>query len=56
MSDEMNFGPNYIVLTDDEGNEQEFEFFDALDYEGEEYVALIPVIHGGRWRRNPCDD
>ena len=35
MSDEMNFGPNYIVLTDDEGNEQEFEFFDALDYEGE---------------------
>ncbi len=44
MSDEMNFGPNYIVLTDDEGNEQEFEFFDALDYEGEEYVALIPVI------------
>ena len=34
---------NIIVLNDEEGNEAEFEFLDLIEYEGEEYVVLLPV-------------
>ncbi len=34
---------NIIVLNDEEGNETEFEFLDLIEYEGEEYVVLLPV-------------
>lgn len=34
---------NIIVLNDEEGNESEFEFLDLIEYEGEEYVVLLPV-------------
>ena len=30
-----------ITLTDDEGNEVEFEFVDVVEFEGEEYIVLI---------------
>ena len=34
---------NIIVLNDEEGNQVEFEFLDLIEYEGEEYVVLLPV-------------
>lgn len=34
---------NIIVLNDEEGNETEFEFLDLIEFEGEEYVVLLPV-------------
>jgi len=34
---------NIIVLNDEEGNEVPFEFLDLIEYEGEEYVVLLPV-------------
>ena len=34
---------NIIVLNDEDGNESEFEFLDLIEYEGEEYVVLLPV-------------
>ncbi len=34
---------NIIVLNDENGNETEFEFLDLIEYEGEEYVVLLPV-------------
>ena len=34
---------NIIVLNDEDGNEAEFEFLDLIEYEGEEYVVLLPV-------------
>ena len=34
---------NIIVLNDEDGNETEFEFLDLIEYEGEEYVVLLPV-------------
>ena len=49
MSEDMNNIPeneemdNIIILNDEEGNEVEFEFLDLIDYEGEEYVVLLPV-------------
>ena len=30
-----------ITLTDDEGNEIEFEFLDVVEYDGDEYIVLI---------------
>lgn len=33
---------NVIVLNDELGNEVEFEFLDLIEYEGEEYVVLLP--------------
>ena len=32
-----------MVLTDDDGEEVEFEYLDTIDYEGSEYVVLLPV-------------
>ena len=45
MSEDMNNEEldNVIVLNDEEGNEVEFEFLDLIEYEGEEYVVLLPV-------------
>ena len=49
MSEDMNNIPeneemdNIIVLNDEEGNEVEFEFLDLIEYEGEEYVVLLPA-------------
>lgn len=34
---------NIITLNDEEGNEVKFEFVDLLEYEGEEYVILLPA-------------
>lgn len=34
---------NIVVLNDEEGNEVEFEFLDLIEYEGGEYVVLLPV-------------
>ncbi len=34
---------NILVLNDENGNEVEFEFLDLIEYEGEEYVVLLPV-------------
>lgn len=30
-----------ITLTDDDGNEVEFEFLDVIEYDGDEYIVLI---------------
>ena len=37
------FGNNYVVLTDEEGNEKEFEHIDTVDMDGETYMAFIPA-------------
>lgn len=51
MSEDLNNVPNgqegeeldnIIVLNDENGEEIEFEFLDLIEYEGEEYVVLLP--------------
>ena len=51
MNDDLNNVPNgqegeeldnIIVLNDENGEEIEFEFLDLIDFEGEEYVVLLP--------------
>ena len=34
---------NVIVLNDEDGNEVQFEFLDLIEYDGEEYVVLLPM-------------
>lgn len=41
------FGPNFITLTDEEGNDVELEYVDALEYNGTTYMAFFPVIEEG---------
>ena len=36
-----------IVLEDDLGNEQQFEFLDVIEYEDEEYIVLLPIDENG---------
>ena len=42
MNDE--FGPNFVTLTDDEGNDIELEYVDALEHNGTSYMAFFPVV------------
>ena len=42
MNDE--FGPNFVTLTDDEGNDVELEYVDALEHNGTTYMAFFPVV------------
>ena len=37
---------NIIVLNDENGNEVKFEFLDLMEYEGEEYIILLPTEEG----------
>ncbi len=41
---EMQEEANIIVLTDDEGNDVEFEFLDTVEYEGDEYIILMENV------------
>lgn len=44
MSEE--FGPDFITVTDEEGNEFELEHVDTLEYNGQTYMAFFPVVQG----------
>ena len=41
MSEE--FGNDFVTLTDEDGNEVEFEHIDTVEYKGETYLAFIPA-------------
>ena len=38
------FGPNFITLTDEDGNEFELEYIDALELDGQTYMAFFPAV------------
>lgn len=40
---EMMENDNIIVLTDEDGMDVEFEFCASIEYEGNEYVVLLPT-------------
>lgn len=41
MSEE--FGPNFITITDEDGNDIELEYVDALEYNSVTYMAFFPT-------------
>ena len=42
MSEDL--GGFFVTLTDDEGNDVELEYVDALEYNGTTYMAFFPVV------------
>lgn len=42
MSEE--FGPNFITLTDEDGNDIELEYVDAIEVDGQTYMAFFPTV------------
>lgn len=34
---------NILTLTDENGNETQFEYLDVVEYEGNEYLVLMPA-------------
>ena len=38
------FGPNFITLTDEDGNEIELEYVDAIEVDGKTYMAFFPTV------------
>lgn len=51
MSEE--FGPTFITVTDDEGNEIVLEFVDALEHDGQMYQAFFPAETEGENEDDP---
>ncbi len=45
MSEE--YGPDFITLTDEEGNEVVLEYVDALEHNGQTYMAFFPAVEEG---------
>lgn len=37
------YGPDYITIEDDEGNEFELEHLDTIQFEGVEYMVFLPA-------------
>ena len=38
-----NFGPTYITITDEDGNDHEVEFISRISFENKEYAAFFPA-------------
>lgn len=53
MSEE--FGPNFISVTDEDGNEFELELVDTLEHEGVTYYALFPAVEEDEETGEPVD-
>ena len=45
MSEE--FGPDFITVTDEDGNDIELEMLGALEYNGQTYMAFCPAVEEG---------
>ena len=41
MSEE--YGPDFVSITDEDGNEFELEHVDTIEYKGQVYMAFFPV-------------
>mgnify|MGYP000018071486 CR=1 FL=1 len=43
MEEDYEDGGNFIVLTDEDGKEIEFEFLDEINYNDKNYAVLVPT-------------
>ena len=53
MSEE--FGPDFISVTDEEGNEFELELVDTLEHNGVTYSAMFPAVAEDEETGEPVD-
>lgn len=45
MSEE--FGPEFLTVTDEDGNELVLEYVDTLEHNGQTYTAFFPAVEEG---------
>lgn len=38
------FDDNFIILQNEQGNDERFEFLDLIEYDDREFIILLPVI------------
>ena len=53
MSEE--FGPDFISVTDEDGNEFELELVDSLEHKGVTYYAMFPAVEENEETGEPMD-
>ena len=53
MSEE--FGPDFITVTDEDGNEFELEMVDTLEHNGITYYAMFPAVPEDEETGEPVD-
>ena len=49
------FGPDFITVTDEEGNDFELELVDTLEYQGITYYAMFPAVEEDEATGEPKD-
>lgn len=49
------FGPDFITVTDEDGNEFELEHLDTIEFNGQTYMAFFPAVEGGEADGGPED-
>ena len=49
------FGPDFITVTDEDGNEFELELIDSLEHNGITYHALFPAVGENEETGDPLD-
>ena len=49
------FGPDFISVTDEDGNEFELELVDSLEYKGVTYYAMFPAVEEDEETGEPVD-
>ena len=42
-----NYGPDFITITDEDGNDIELEYLDAMEHNGQTYMAFFPAVAEG---------
>ena len=52
---EDSFGPDFITLTDEDGNEFELEMVDSLEYQRHTYYAMFPAVEADEETGEPKD-
>ena len=52
---EENFGPDFITVTDEEGNDFELELVDTLEHRGVTYYAMFPAVEEDEATGEPKD-
>ena len=49
------FGPDFITVTDEDGNEFELELIDTLEHDGITYYAMFPAVAENEDPGEPVD-
>ena len=52
---EDNFGPDFITVTDEDGNDFELELVDTLEHQGVTYYAMFPAVEEDEETGEPKD-